>query len=311
MSERKRRKPRHPVKEPRVTRDSLVRDIGYLTAMELLAKRLNATPEELAVWVFMRTKAEALKRLSFRKKLKQTPLELESDMKELEDLNRMGTKDYGLAAYLHDNELDPPPRFYYNIYSGPERFDYLSPLTGCSFREDDIKTFEPAERYITCKALIERWSTRLHTQTKAYIEARITKSQLASIHPIYGVTQGSFSADANSADAILPPLENGLFALSAVKDIEEEDFGTDRDGTTDSSHATIKDEKQCEVWLQNLMAAGSPSKSKPLYAEEAIQQFKISRRGFARAWGNAVADSGNVAWSLPGRKSKRRIDTPK
>ena len=85
----------------------------------------------------------------------------------------------------------------------------------------------------------------------------------------------------------------------------------DRDETSNTSHATIKGEKQCEVWLRTLMAAGSPSQPKHQYEVEAIQQFKISSRGFARVWQAAVAETGNVDWSSPGRKSRRRIDTPK
>jgi hypothetical protein len=190
--------------------------IPYPRAMMLFAERLNATPEEMAAWVFTRTKADALNRLSERKKREQTPLELENDSKEREELARMGPKDCGLAAYWNANEPNSRARFYYS----PGDFDYLGPLMACWFREDDIATFDPVERYITYKALIDRWSTRPEIQPKEYILAKIRESRLASLHPIYGGTQGNAPGP---GDAILPPLESGLFKLSQVKKIEEED----------------------------------------------------------------------------------------
>ena len=93
---------------------SPVRYIAYPKAMGLLAKRLGATPEELAAWVFY------------------------------------GREIGGLAAFLNGNELDPPPPFGYCLCVNAGNYsDYISPLMGCWFREDEIAQFEPAERYIT------------------------------------------------------------------------------------------------------------------------------------------------------------------
>lgn len=136
------------------TPDSPVRYIAYPKALKLLADRLDATPEELAAWVWM------------------------------------GPKDGGLAAYLNANELDPPPRFYYSLGNGND-FDYLSPLMACWFSEDDIARFEPTDRYITGQALIERWSRQPGLQPVAFIRAKIAESRLLDAHPIYGSTQGT------------------------------------------------------------------------------------------------------------------------
>ena len=67
--------------------------------------------------------------------------------------------------------------------------------------------------------------------------------------------------------------------------------------------ATIGAERKCETWLVELMRAGKSTKRKHDYFEEACDHFQVSRRSFDRAWGNAIAESGNSDWSRPGRKS--------
>ena len=164
------------------TREAHIRYIAYPKALNLLAERLAATPEELAGWVFT------------------------------------GPKDGGLSAYLNANEIDPPPRFHYSIWGG-DNFDYLSPLMACWFREDEIAQFNPTDRFITGKALIERWSVHPGVQSEAFIRAKIAESRLLDAHPITGGTQETFPHDAS-----YPPLTSGLFVLAHVEAIEAEDF---------------------------------------------------------------------------------------
>lgn len=157
--------------------------IAYPKALAMLAQQLNATPEEVAAWVFL------------------------------------GPGCGGLSAYLNANELDPPPTFYYH----PDRhgdFDYVSPLMGCWFREDEIAQFKPAAQFITGKELIERWSVHPGVQPEAFIRAKITESRLLDMHPISGQTQGT-----NPGVSDYPPLISGLFSLAEVEAIEAEDFG--------------------------------------------------------------------------------------
>ncbi len=170
--------------------------IAYPKAMKLLAERLDATQEELAAWVFI------------------WPM------------------DGGLAAYTNANELDPPPRFHFDYPMGE---DYLSPLMACWFREDDIERFVPADRYLTGKALIERWSEEPGIQPEAFIRAKIVESRLQDIHPTCGGTQGTFPQDASA-----PPLASGLFARSQVEKIEAEDFGKDDDVRSESTASPCK-----------------------------------------------------------------------
>jgi hypothetical protein len=158
------------------------RYIAYPKALRRLEERLNATPEELAAWVFM------------------------------------GPEQGGIAAYRNANELEPPPRFFFAYYLGAE--DYLAPMMACWFLEQDIERFNPEDRYITGKALIERWGKQAGIKAEAFIQAKIEELRLIDLHPIYGGTRGTLSEDAT-----LPPLGAGLFALAHVEAVEAEDFG--------------------------------------------------------------------------------------
>ena len=172
-------------KKPQKQQSAPVQYMAYPKAMKLLSQRLDATPEELAAWVFA------------------------------------GGSDGGLDAFLNANELDPPPMFsFFQCLGGNDEFDYVSPLMACWFREDDIAKFEPANRYLTGRALLERWSQYSEIQPQAFICAKIRESRLLDIHPILGFSQGT-----NPNDASSPPMESALFKVADVEDIEAEDFG--------------------------------------------------------------------------------------
>lgn len=132
--------------------------IAYPKAMKILRQKWQATPEELAIWIF-----------------------LEPDLA-------------GIVAYLNANELNPPPRFHF-AYSLCE--DYLSPLMSCWFRRDEVERFEPADRYITGAKLIERWGKHPGLLPEAFILAKIAESRLVDFHPTFGGTQGTFDEQAN------------------------------------------------------------------------------------------------------------------
>jgi hypothetical protein len=130
---------------------------------------------------------------------------------------------------VNANELNPPPRFFYYYFLGTDDdWDYLSPLMSSWFREDDIVTFQPADRYITGKALTDRWSARPDIKPEAFIKAKIAESRLLDAHPIYGTTRGT------RPDPTFPPLESALFALAHVQAIEVEDFSRDNEGTAET-----------------------------------------------------------------------------
>lgn len=164
--------------------------IPYPVAGRQLADRLQATPEEMAAWIWA------------------------------------GPDNGGLAAYLNANELDPPPRFYYDRYDGAN-FDYISPLMACWFRKDDIDNFQPDERYITGKVLIERWKGQPGVQVEAFIRAKIEESRLQDLHPLTGLTQGT-----RSGDSIYPPLDTALFPQSIISEVERADFPNSSESDT-------------------------------------------------------------------------------
>ncbi|MEZ5555259.1 hypothetical protein [Haliea sp.] len=131
--------------------------IPYPKAMKLLADRLGATPDELAVWIF------------------------------LEPGNG------GIAAFENANELSSPPKFRFEEYLGE---DYLELLMGCWFRQEDVDRFKPADRYITGTALISRWSNQAYIpNVVAFIRAKVRESRLLDIHPTFTCTQWTHSED--------------------------------------------------------------------------------------------------------------------
>lgn len=161
--------------------------VAFPKAMKQLADRFSASADELAVWVWL------------------------------------GEGSGGLVAYLNANELDPPPRFYYDMGSEGD-FDYRTPLMACWFKKGDITRFRPKERFITGTALIERWSEYSDVIPDAFIQAKVAETRLQDIHPITGVTQGT-----DPGNEVYPSLKNGLYSLSEIVAIEAEDLGVGED----------------------------------------------------------------------------------
>lgn len=160
--------------------------IAYPKAMKMLSERLKATPEEMAAWLFLEP--------------------------------GLG----GLVAYLHVDELDPPPTFSFARYTDNDDPDYIGPMMGCYFRIDDVVKFQPVERFITGKMLIKRWSEKPDIHPRGFIQAKIKESRLLDLHPIYGGTDATFSGNGSH-----PPLETGLFSLAQIEEIEKSDFSDD------------------------------------------------------------------------------------
>ncbi len=128
----------------------------------------------------------------------------------------MGPSEGGLAAYLDAGELETPRRFYFDSYMGE---DYVAALMACCFRAEDISSFQPSDYFITGKELIERWGKLPGIQPEPFIRAKISESRLIDLHPTLGGTRE------DTEDQALPPLQAGLFSLSDVEAIEEQDFG--------------------------------------------------------------------------------------
>lgn len=197
--------------------------ITYANTFMNLFTRLDAKPEELAAWVWL------------------------------------GPENGGIAAYTNTNELEPP-RFYYDISQGE---DYLAPLASCWFRESDVYTYKPTERFLTGKELVERWDKKLGVITEAVIQANISMSRLTDYHPTFGGTRIS-----NPEDDSFPPLETGLFVLTQIEAIEKEDFETGK-------IETIQPESGTPEWFkENARKAANARHSKPGGSRDKQQQIR-------------------------------------
>ena len=120
--------------------------IAYPKTLQRLRERFEATPHELAAWIFL------------------------------------GPKYGGIAAYRNANELAHPLRFYFDYSMGE---DYISPMMRCWFLTGDVESFEPESRFILGSTLIERWSKLDVIDPKSFILAKIEEFRLIEIHPTF------------------------------------------------------------------------------------------------------------------------------
>ncbi|MBW7902936.1 MAG: hypothetical protein H3C26_15750 [Rhodocyclaceae bacterium] len=162
------------------------RYLPYLKAQDILHKRINATVEDMVGWVWC------------------------------------GPEDGGLAAYLNANELDPPPRFYFQ-YGGPDSgLNYMAELLGCWFLASDLEEFSPISRFISGAVLRDRWVPLLGSADAVvnFIATKERESRILPFHPLTGETN-------ISGGDYMPDWTTALFVLSHVKAIEAEEFPAD------------------------------------------------------------------------------------
>lgn len=152
--------------------------IPYLQARSLLADRIEAEPEEIALWSFV------------------------------------GPENGGLTAYLDPYIYMPPIKLLETFRMGP---DYLSPLTTCWFRVEEISAFLPTERYLSSARLLARWNEQLGPQAEGFIKAMVYEGELSDFHPHTGCTQWR-------QDDHYPAREWAIFPLNQVKQIEARYF---------------------------------------------------------------------------------------
>lgn len=208
--------------------------IAYPKALKILSERLYATPEELAAWIFL------------------------------------GTEQGGISAYTNANELDPPPRFFFGYYAGAE--DYIAPLMACWFMEEDIASFQPSERFITGKALVERWGQHLGIQAEAFIRAKIAESRLLDIHPTFGGTRGTFSEK-----EYFPSVATGLFGMAYVTTIEAEDGIIPTTHPKDATETSEARKQRIKIRLRELKAGKVKNFLEIVASEEGISKSRIKQ----------------------------------
>ena len=215
-----------------------LRYIAYPAAFAQLRARLNATPEELAAWVYA------------------------------------GPKEEGLAAYVSANELDPPPRFHFpggGLTRTGEDHDYLAPMMACWFLADEIERFQPLERYVVGRELIARWSKVPGVDAVAYVQAKIQESRLLDAHPIYGGTRGTFPEEED-----FPPIELGLHRVSDIEAIESTDFGLAASCELGSESAEER-RLRLRRRVAKMRAAGVKAFLRDVAAEEGLSVSRIKQ----------------------------------
>lgn len=214
------------------------RYLPYPAALAKLRSRWSATPEELAAWIYC------------------------------------GPDAGGLAAYVHANELEPPPPFRFATGNPTELgadHEFVAPMMVCWFVADDIEGFQPVERFMLGRDLIARWSKFAGVDPAAFIRAKLMESRLDEAHPIYGGTRATFPDEQN-----FPPMELGLYMLSDVETIEAEDFGMPAApiGGQESAEAR-RDRVRRRV--DALRGAGARAFLKTVAAEEGVSVARIKQ----------------------------------
>lgn len=178
--------------------------------------------------------------------------------------------DGNLVAYTNANELSPPPEFNYGYFANTR--DYLKPLMYCWFLQEDIEKFEPSDRYITGSMLLERWAKYLEIDAQAFIHAKIAESRLQDIHPTFGMTQASWESDD------FPPISEGMFSLSEIERIEQEDMSLNDEENSHFNHdLTMQD--QANHIANNLSDANRKSPSKKQVVTELQKIYPHLSRG--------------------------------
>lgn len=219
-----------------VKSDKEITFIHYTKALQQLKKRLSATPDELAMWIWMGQELE------------------------------------GLNAYIIHNEKSLPESFYYTDTG--DGADYLTPLLACSFKLDDITNFKPTKRYITGKALIQRWKKFKDfedTNLKSFIQTKINEEKLYSYNPITGLT-----SEHSTTNGVLPSFKKGIFSISQIIEIEKNEL-------TISDSSEIIERNFIPSNIEATEETDGPTKSTPKKITKQAQRQSLDIYGWKKA----------------------------
>ena len=210
-----------------------------------------------------------------------------------------------IAMWLFTEELmawhgdEPESRRFVFLWIPGDDYDYVTRLTDLYFSVAQLEELEPDERWMTHQEILDRWAKSM-TTTEAVdlIISRAGTADLSAAHPLMGLPREDDGATVE--DCMLP--------RSRIERVEAS-IGIDSHRT---ATGLISAQNECRGWLEGLMRDGPREKAKPAYWAECRDRFPgLSVRSFEFAWKQAIANTGKVEWSKPGRISKRRIDTPK
>lgn len=117
----------------------------------------------------------------------------------------MGPRAGGLKAFI---ETDDVRRFDFE----PEMdLNYRVPLLSCKFDAQEVKRFNPKERFLTGGELYSSIDREFGDKTHAYVVAKMGERKLNSFHPVAGATGRDDLANAGFSQ-----LETDLFPLTPI-----------------------------------------------------------------------------------------------
>ena len=215
--------------------ERLPRYVPYPMAMQILVRRMSATPGELAIWIWLGPEAGGLKAYEF--------------------WERPGRK----------RRLRFPDGF---DGAGEPCFDYMPTLMGAWFASRDVEQFKPQDRYMSGEALIARWAEVPGLNARAFVRAKIAESRLQDLHPVTGGTEGS-----GPTNQRLPPVEQGFFSVAEIEVIEREDLG--RKGTKPLAPEDKQERSARLKRRHRELAGTVPNPTRTLAEEEGISDSRV------------------------------------
>jgi chaperonin GroEL (HSP60 family) len=131
------------------------------------------------------------------------------------------------------------------------------------------------------------------------------------VNDVLGINLENITCDMlGTADRVFIDRNTTTILGGGGKEIQPADALSTRVNTS-AAHGTIAQEIKLQNWLTAEMAAApeEPRSKATMKAEAEAAKLKFTGRGFARSWSFAVVASGAAAWSTPGPRSSRRIET--
>jgi len=242
--------------------------ISYPKVIRILRDNLSATPEELAAWIFF------------------------------------GSEAGGVSAYLDVDELDEPDKhqlFWFDPWNR-QADNYLAQIAQCWFLAEEIECFRPEARFITGRALIDRWA-ELNSGTEAFIEKKIREYRLTDIHPITGGSLWNNDAPNdldNPGTPYYPPRETALFELALVEKVEIEDGVLENNEPIPEQSATrLNHDKALQAHADELAASyydehgEAPKKAKVAMLIKSKINTQLDETTIKRRIRNTWKDQGN------------------
>ncbi len=199
--------------------------LHYISARKFLAEKLGATPQEIAMWVWLGddvepvagTKSSGLRAYRNAAQCTHVPVPGDRDTDDLDDA--------GVA--VRDRAI--PERFHFSDWLVATSTDYQLELLGAYFLRSDLEAFDPEERYIGYDDLRTRWAKHLPEAEAVALIRELAKSDadLPTYHPITGGALSERIVGVSEEDLrglLLPAIDTCIFSMNDVESVEANVF---------------------------------------------------------------------------------------